>query len=84
MGKRWMYVDGTEGTDESYFLQREWESGMKDNPDLAIIGDWDDQEGESIAEMADYEKKGGGFLPPDYYIKKVRALIDHYRQTGQP
>lgn len=84
LGKRWMFLDGTEGPDESYFLEREWQSGMKDHPDLAIIGFWDDQEGETIAEMADYEKKDGGFLSPDYYIKKVRALIDHYRQTGQP
>ena len=74
MGKRWMYVDGTERPDESYFLQREWDSGMKNNPDLAIIGFWDDQEGESIAEMADYERKGGGYLPPNYYIKKVARV----------
>ncbi len=79
-GERWKYVDGTTGDDEGYFLKREWEMAAPQKPNLMIFGFWDDNEGDSLAKMSDYARETGGFLEPDFYIKRVRALIDGYKK----
>jgi len=83
LGKRWTYVDGTEGNDESYFLKREWQNAMKTRPDLVMFGHLDDfTEGQQFTRMANYQKKKPNgpddYLPSDYYIKTIRGLIDEY------
>ena len=78
--KRWIAIDGTEG-DEKHLLTTEFQIVMADpRPDLVIICHWNDfQEGQNFGKAIYPTKDGKGTLPPDYYLKAVRDLIETAR-----
>jgi len=78
--KRWIALDGTEG-DEKHLLTTEFQIVMADpKPDFVIIGHWNDfSEGQSFGMGIYPTKDGKGKLPPNYYLKAVRDLIEMSR-----
>lgn len=79
--RRFLAMDGTEG-DEKHLLTTEFQQVMSGpKPDFVIIGHWNDfQEGQNWGMGIYPTKDGKGFLPPDYYLKAVRNLIDLSRR----
>ncbi|MCL5271508.1 MAG: DUF5010 domain-containing protein [bacterium] len=80
--RRWLAMDGTEG-DEKHLLETEFALVMADpRPDFVVIGHWNDfQEGQNFGLAIYPTKDGKGCLPPDYYLKAVRNLIDSSRRA---
>ncbi len=78
--RRSVAMDGTTG-DEKHLLVTEFGIVMSDpKPDYVLIGHWNDfQEGQNFGLAVYPTKDGKGFLPPDYYLKAVRELIDATR-----
>lgn len=78
--RRWMALDGSEG-DEKHLLTSEFGKVMEEpKPDFVLIGHWNDfQEGQNFGRAIYPTKSGQGILPPDYYLRAVRQLIDASR-----
>jgi len=74
-------LDGSTG-DEKHLLVTEFGRVMSDpRPDFVVIGHWNDfQEGQNFGLGVYPTKDGKGVLPPDYYLKAVRDLIDASRK----
>ena len=82
--RRWLAMDGTEG-DEKHLLETEFALVMAGpRPDFVAIGHWNDfQEGQNFGLGIYPTKDGKGTLPPDYYLKAVRGLIDSSKRGGK-